>query len=185
MPFALYLSSREITDDGLKELAGLENLAALRIDMTGITDAGLKHLAGLKNLHTLNLSQTKITDAGLKHLAGLTNLQTLALTNTKVTDAGLKELKGLKKLGVLYLPGTAVTDKGAGSAGRPQAKGPGPAERRPDGPGLQALHGRERAPAAHATSDLAAHGREPDVAARCPWHRKAAPHRRGDHGQGA
>jgi internalin A len=46
---------------------------------TEITDAGLKELAGLKNLQWLDLSSTKITDAGLKELAALKNLQTLDL----------------------------------------------------------------------------------------------------------
>ena len=70
---------------------------------TQVTDAGLKELAGLKSLQMLDLRHTQITDAGLKELAGLKNLQVLSLSNTKVTDAGLKELAGLKSLQALKL----------------------------------------------------------------------------------
>jgi internalin A len=49
-------------------------------DGTQITDAGLKELAGLNNLQWLDLTGTRITDAGLKELAGLKNLQWLTLT---------------------------------------------------------------------------------------------------------
>ena len=45
-----------------------------------MTDAGLKELAGLQELQTLDLGGTQVTDAGLKELAGLKSLQTLDLT---------------------------------------------------------------------------------------------------------
>jgi internalin A len=35
---------------------------------TNVTDSGLKELAGLRNLHSLYLFGTKVTDAGLKEL---------------------------------------------------------------------------------------------------------------------
>src|SRR5206468_2949149 len=73
---------------------------------TDVTDAGVKELAGLKSLQALNLFNTKLTDAGLKELAGLKSLQTLDLSFTQVTDAGLKELGGLKGLQTLYLTAT-------------------------------------------------------------------------------
>ena len=60
---------------------------------TDVTDAGLKDLAGLKQLQWLNLTKTQVTDAGLKHLAGLKQLRLLLLTNTKVTDKGIADLK--------------------------------------------------------------------------------------------
>lgn len=63
------------------------------LDLLQVTDAGLKELAGFKSLHTLKLSSTKVTDTGLKELAGLKNLQKLFLTEAKVTDAGVGELR--------------------------------------------------------------------------------------------
>ena len=58
-PFGLSLASTDVTDEGLKELAGLKSLQALDLSYTRVTDAGLKELAGLKNLHALNLSGTR------------------------------------------------------------------------------------------------------------------------------
>jgi hypothetical protein len=40
----------------------------LHLGSTQITDAGLKELAGLKSLHSLELFNTPVTDAGLKEL---------------------------------------------------------------------------------------------------------------------
>jgi hypothetical protein len=77
------LTDTNLTDAGLKELAGLKQLQSLRLINTVVTDAGLKHLAGLKQLRELNLTFTEVTDAGLKHLAGLKQLQTLNLIKTK------------------------------------------------------------------------------------------------------
>ena len=68
-------------------------LFGLNLYRTQVTDAGLKELAGLKSLHTLDLRGTQVTDAGLKELAGLKSLHTLYLSGTQVTDAGVAELQ--------------------------------------------------------------------------------------------
>jgi RNA polymerase sigma factor (sigma-70 family) len=108
----LYLGNTEVTDAGLKELAGLKSLQTLNLWETKVTDARLRELAGLKSLQALDLGGTEVTDAGLKELAGLKTLKTLNLGDTKVTDAGLKQLAGLKSLQELHLGGTQVTDAG-------------------------------------------------------------------------
>jgi hypothetical protein len=88
----LDLTLTQVTDVGLKELAGLTDLQTLNLDVNRITDAGLKELAALTSLQTLDLNTTQVTNQGLKELARLKNLKTLNLGFTKVTDAGLKEL---------------------------------------------------------------------------------------------
>jgi hypothetical protein len=108
----LELSFTQVTDAGLKLLARLKHLRELDLRNTRVTNAGLKELAGLKQLQTLFLDGTEVTDAGLKHLAGLKQLRRLDLKATHVTDAGLKELAGLRQLQTLYLAGTQVTDAG-------------------------------------------------------------------------
>ena len=91
---AVYLNNTRVTDNGLKELAGLNNLTELFLDFnTQVTDGGLKELAGMKNLQKLSLFSTKVTDVGLKELVGLTNLQELNVGLTKVTDAGVRQLQ--------------------------------------------------------------------------------------------
>ena len=46
-------------------------LQSLTLPVHQVTDAGLKELAGLKALQSLDLTGFKVTDAGLKELAGL------------------------------------------------------------------------------------------------------------------
>src|SRR4051794_25430208 len=74
------------------------NLLVWALDFWGtqVTDAGLKDLAGLKRLQSVVLDHTRVSDAGLKHLGRLESLQRLTLIRTQVTDAGLKDLAGLK-----------------------------------------------------------------------------------------
>ncbi len=108
----LNLSDTQVTDIGVKDLAGLKNLQVLVLARTRVTDAGLKELANLKTLQALNLNGTNVTDAGLKQLAGLQSLQRLDLNYTNVTEAGVKELAGLTNLQWLDLSGTNVTDAG-------------------------------------------------------------------------
>ncbi len=98
----LDLSGTQVSDAGLKEIAGLANLIHLDLSigvtskqMRGVTDEGLKQLAGMKQLVSLDLSRTKVTDAGLKELHALTSLRRLRLylsLRPAVTDAGRSEL---------------------------------------------------------------------------------------------
>jgi Leucine-rich repeat (LRR) protein len=110
---SLFFNGDGITDAGLKELAGLEKLQALRIEACWqATEGGWRGLAGLKQLKALNLSRNSIDDAALKHIAGLTQLNELVLQGSAVTDVGLQELVGLTQLKRLHLWDTGVTDDG-------------------------------------------------------------------------
>jgi hypothetical protein len=113
VPFGLDFHGLKITDEDLKELAGLKNLRFLRLNNTQVTSAGLKQLSGLGDLQAVDLGGTQVSDAGLKELAGLKNLQVLLLDNTKVTNEGLKELTSLKSLRAVNLRKTGVTEEGA------------------------------------------------------------------------
>ncbi|HTV46819.1 MAG TPA: sigma-70 family RNA polymerase sigma factor [Phycisphaerae bacterium] len=110
---ALNLGYDQVTDAGLKELDSLTQLQVLVLGGNQVTGAGMKELAGLAQLNYLDLSFTHATDSGLNGLADLTQLQTLDLNNTYVTDTGLKELSGLTQLQTLDLDYDAnVTDAG-------------------------------------------------------------------------
>jgi hypothetical protein len=87
------LTGPKVTDDDLKPLKELPQLAALELSGAGVTDAGLRQLRDCKQLKSLSLSHTLVTDAGLKHLKDLKQLESLNLFHTKVTAAGVKELK--------------------------------------------------------------------------------------------
>src|SRR5436853_5524846 len=70
-------SNTKLTDDGLKEVAGLKHLVWLMIGETKITDAGLSELTALTKLQSLTLDKNQISDAGMKHVGKLAGLQTL------------------------------------------------------------------------------------------------------------
>jgi hypothetical protein len=106
------MRTQNVTDAGIKHLAGLSELRLLDLKDTQVTDAGMASLAGLKNLEVLDLLNTHVGDAGLAHLEGLSKLEMLSLDGTNVTDAGLPHLAGLSKLKWLYLSNTGVTDAG-------------------------------------------------------------------------
>jgi internalin A len=96
------LDRTEVTDAGLKHLAGLKRLQNLKLYGTKVTDAGLKELAGLKQLKHLSLYKSEVTDAGLKHLARFKQLKTFNLSKTKVTAKGIADLKkALPKLRII------------------------------------------------------------------------------------
>ncbi len=93
---------------------GLKQLEFLSLAGTNVTDAGLKELAGLKQLRTLELDGTKVTDAGLKELVGLKQLRTLVIGDTKVTRTGSPNFKKPyrmqnQKLNQPLLPGQPST----------------------------------------------------------------------------
>jgi len=104
--------ARQVGDDGLKLVAGLEAVETLNLRDTRITNAGLVHLKGKENLRRLHLERTAIDDEGLEHIAGLTSLEYLNLYGTKVTDVGLSHLGRLSKLEKVFLWQTGVTDEG-------------------------------------------------------------------------
>ena len=109
-------------DEGLKELAKLQNLERLILSVhpdnaydkskTKITDEGLKEIAKLQNLTSLSLSRSQITDEGLKELAKLQKLKSLTLNFTHITGAGLKEMAKLQQFKDLSLAYTKITDAG-------------------------------------------------------------------------
>lgn len=101
-----------ITNEGLRQIAGLQELRSLDVSATAVSDDGIAHLAGLRRLQTLVLSATGVTDRGLEQLSTLKELQRLALVGTMVSDAGLPALARLPELMELDLDGCDITDSG-------------------------------------------------------------------------
>ncbi len=134
----LSLGRTEITDAGLRHLAGhselewvdvaytkvgdagLANLKAAKglnhliAEHTQVTDAAMDTIGGFRQLEILDLTGTNITDAGVAHLASLANLKELWLRGTRISDAGLEHLRGLKNLETLDVNETNVTAEGWG-----------------------------------------------------------------------
>ena len=106
------LRGRDLTDDGLADVAKLGNVVELNLRDTKITSAGLVHLKGLAKLKRLHLERTNVGDEGIANLTKLTTLEYLNLYGTKITDKSLDHLAGLKNLRQLYVWQTDVTDAG-------------------------------------------------------------------------
>ncbi|HUG89374.1 MAG TPA: hypothetical protein VML55_00985, partial [Planctomycetaceae bacterium] len=108
----LDIPARALSDEHLKQIAGLSQLRSLKLYGATVSDAGLSHLKELTELRELGLQYTGLTDAGLEHLAGMRQLESLDLLGTAVTDAGLVHLRGVRSLRSLSLCRTGVTDAG-------------------------------------------------------------------------
>ena len=62
------MKSPKITDEGLKELARLQQLTILSLENTKITDADLNEVDKLQTLYVLLLEDTQITEGGVVKL---------------------------------------------------------------------------------------------------------------------
>lgn len=106
-------SSPAACDDAV--LAKLAPVARYIVDAelarTQITDTGLRAVAGFTNLRSLDLSHTGITSAGASELAKLPKLEFLNLTDTSVDDAGVAPLRRGKNPKHLYLFQTKVSSE--------------------------------------------------------------------------
>ncbi|MED5278492.1 MAG: hypothetical protein VYD86_05185, partial [Verrucomicrobiota bacterium] len=71
------LRGRDLTDDGLADVARLGNVIELNLRDTKITSAGLVHLKGLAKLTRLHLERTNVGDEGIANLTKLTTLEYL------------------------------------------------------------------------------------------------------------
>lgn len=80
------LARTKVTDDGLRAIAGWENLRSLDLTRTAVTSRGLAGLVSLKKLERLNLTSTGVDDAGLQALREIPALQRLWVFETKVAD---------------------------------------------------------------------------------------------------
>ena len=110
---------KEVGDHELAQLATLgESILSLNLRGTQTTDEGLRHLSNLKNLARLHLERTQVGDSGIAHLTGLTKLKYLNLYGTKITDAGLAPLESMRELKNLFVWQTAVTGSGCDGLSR-------------------------------------------------------------------
>jgi hypothetical protein len=108
------------TDAGLKTVTTIPQLEAIIVGGEDVTDAGLKNLAGCKTLDNVALLKTtKVTDAGIKELAALPKLQSLYLAFFALDGSGFAPFAGSKTLTSItldYIDG--FTDDGAKNLAR-------------------------------------------------------------------
>lgn len=92
----------QISDAGLRFVAGVQNLESLDLNYVPITDVGVEHLLDLKQLQMLDLRGTKITDSAAKILGRLPLLANLDVSYCQnLTDTGLQQLQHIGTLRLL------------------------------------------------------------------------------------
>lgn len=101
---------KDATDQTLAELDA-PDLKVLTISSRGVSDEGIRSLKKLKRLETLILTGVPITNAGVEHLVELPNLKTLLVRIAPVSDEGLKSVGRMQKLTHLQYGG-AITGRG-------------------------------------------------------------------------
>lgn len=91
----LQMANRDVTDDTLTYLAGMELLQELDLGESRITDAGLEKLASLPGLQILRIKNVAaITDAGFSRTLGKSNvLRELDARGTRIASKTLREWK--------------------------------------------------------------------------------------------
>lgn len=90
----LDLQSSSIADRDLDGLQRFTELARLRLDNNDVTDAGVRLLAGLPRLSYLNLyGNSAVSDASVDALSDMTQLQRVYLWQTSVSEAGAERLR--------------------------------------------------------------------------------------------
>jgi hypothetical protein len=94
------LSGFKLTEDDLAKLKAFKNVTHLYLSSTQITDKGLTNVAHMDKLYQLFLGgNAGITDAGLKHLSGTmtSRIQIIDVTGTAITHEGLETLRKWSK----------------------------------------------------------------------------------------
>ena len=105
----------QMTDEALKQIAGLEHVTSLTLGGSRqLTDDGLLQLARMPQLEHLDLFEYpggKLTDRGLEVLRHLPNLRTFNMSwQSGISDAGAANLRYCEKLEIVNLMGTATGD---------------------------------------------------------------------------
>jgi hypothetical protein len=110
---AIRLENREVRDNDLAGLARFTNLQVLDlVTCDDITDRGLRRLAGLKSLRSLTLSGEQLSGTGFRRLQELPALTNLTVYSCEhLTDRGIAALSEMKHLTELsLLSAEALTD---------------------------------------------------------------------------
>ncbi|MCA9070874.1 MAG: hypothetical protein KDA84_18220 [Planctomycetaceae bacterium] len=105
------LSATNVSGEGLKELARLQDLSFFRLNRTAHGDAALEALVDHRKLRKLMMwSDTGITSDGVKHLATVKSLESLDFTDVPLDAEALKAFP--TQVESLTLQGCQVGDKG-------------------------------------------------------------------------
>lgn len=112
---SLNIISTKFNDEWMPHVAKLKNLKSLRFTNNGkLTDAGMEQLAGLNQLQNFSFVGTQITGRAYARFEGFTQLTRVSHRGSRIDDEGLKELCAhLPNLESISLAHAKFTDAGA------------------------------------------------------------------------
>ena len=94
----------ECNDAVLKEIGRHTKMQHLSLyDIVKVTDDGVKELAGLTDMTYLSLVGSQLSDNGLKHLLGMSKLERLHVYGTELTEKAVPDLVKFKQLNYIWL----------------------------------------------------------------------------------
>jgi hypothetical protein len=91
--FGISLIGRQFDDESLAVVARCRNVQYLVLSDSNVSNEGLRQLKGISELAVLSIERTNIDDDGLLYLKDLSGLVRLHTYRSKVTAAGIAELK--------------------------------------------------------------------------------------------
>lgn len=92
----LDLSRTQITDASMPVIASMKHIQKLSLIACNITDTGLAQLSGLNDLIQLNLTQTNVTDASTPVIEQMESLETVHLFQSQFTQEGIEQLRAAR-----------------------------------------------------------------------------------------
>ena len=101
-----------IDEQGLVEVAKLDNLVHLNAKGVKLGERGMALIASMEKLRTLDLSASDLTNKDLIHLRSLAELAFLNISNTRIGDDSVQYLRKLKQLAQLICRETDLTPGG-------------------------------------------------------------------------
>ena len=101
-----------VTDEGVESITKLPKLQHLRLRLSPITDEGLKTISQCQSLWYVNLPQADCSSAGVAHLQNLKSLRQLRLGSKRLGNDVTEVIAKLNGLRGIHLIGVPVTDEG-------------------------------------------------------------------------
>jgi internalin A len=108
---------QRMTDEGMKQLAGLASLQRIYLSNTEVSDQGIAALKDHASLEELFLSRS-VTNACIPALAAMPALRNLELRTDKITAEGLGGLNASRSLRALNLNRLNVDESGIKALGK-------------------------------------------------------------------
>lgn len=113
LPSLRHLSFHQtpVRDEGLVQIRDLATLEVLHIEYADVTEEGIRSLAGMTGLRELSI-YAKVPGSALTPLSSLPNLEDLNLAEIRMTDADIEMFKAFPALKSLNLRSDELTGEG-------------------------------------------------------------------------